>query len=117
MICVSYAFPQQLSVVVLLFQMTRKDPVHSIPLKDYVLQQLRQCHNLFGDKAFDELTKQIDAQVYLQLQRFTSTWSKAMWQTVSVMCVGHVTEQVMWPKLYDRAGCVTEKLCYESYVI
>lgn len=53
--------------------LTRKDPVHSIPLKDFVFQQLRQCHNIHGDKIFDELTQQIDPDVYLQLQQFTKT--------------------------------------------
>ncbi|KAL4228026.1 Importin-11 [Mactra antiquata] len=53
--------------------LSRTDPVHSIPLKEFVFQQLRQCHNLHGDKLFDELTHQIDPDVYLQLQQFTKT--------------------------------------------
>ncbi|XP_060607409.1 importin-11-like isoform X2 [Ruditapes philippinarum] len=51
----------------------RQDPVHTIPLKEFVFQQLRQCHNIHGDKVFDELTRLIDPDVYIQLQQFTKT--------------------------------------------
>ncbi|XP_052792511.1 importin-11-like [Mya arenaria] len=53
--------------------LTLKDPVHTIPLKDFVFQQLRQVHNQHGDETFDRLTRQIDPDVYLQLQQFSKT--------------------------------------------
>lgn len=112
-----------------MFQMTRKDPVHSIPLKDYVLQQLRQCHNLFGDKVFHELTQQIDPEVYLQLQQFTSSWFKSWLKKNHVtaelwlldMFLNHVTAEVydclsyvctIWLQLCD---CFF--ICLSSHVL
>ena len=56
-----------------MLQMTLKDPVHSVPLKEFVFQQLRECHNRLGDTAFDALTQQIDPDVYIQLQQFSKT--------------------------------------------
>ena len=56
-----------------IFQLMRQDPVHTIPLKEFVFQQLRQCHNIHGDKVFDDLTRLIDPDVYIQLQQFTKT--------------------------------------------
>ncbi|KAH3830258.1 hypothetical protein DPMN_103499 [Dreissena polymorpha] len=53
--------------------LTLKDPVHSVPLKDFVFQQLRQCHNIHGDAVFDKLVQQVDPDVYMQLQQFLKT--------------------------------------------
>lgn len=53
--------------------LTRKDPVHAIRLRDFVFEQFRQCHNMHGEKMFDELVKQIDPEVFSQLQQFSRT--------------------------------------------
>nr|XP_022334186.1 importin-11-like [Crassostrea virginica] len=51
-------------------QLSKQDPVHTIPLKDFLVAQLKACQELRGEK-FDHLMEQVDPEIVQQLRNFT----------------------------------------------
>lgn len=50
--------------------LSKRDPVHSVPLKDFIYSQLNQCQRLHGQEAFHRLMEQVDPDIMTQLQHF-----------------------------------------------
>ncbi|XP_041361999.1 importin-11-like isoform X2 [Gigantopelta aegis] len=51
--------------------LARKDPVHTVSLKDYVMSQLKQCQQAHGQAVFGRLMDQVDPDILSQLQQFS----------------------------------------------
>lgn len=51
-------------------KLSKKDPVHTIALRDYLFSQLRACQLVHGDSVFAELMETVDAEIVKQLQEF-----------------------------------------------
>ncbi|XP_062597784.1 importin-11-like [Saccostrea cucullata] len=51
-------------------QLSKQDPVHTVPLKDFLMSQLHLCKEQRGDK-FDLLMNQVDPEIVQQLTAFT----------------------------------------------
>ncbi|XP_069137987.1 importin-11-like [Argopecten irradians] len=49
----------------------RQDPVHMVPLKEYVLSQLTACQQIHGQDTFDKLMSQVDPEILQQLREFS----------------------------------------------
>ena len=52
-------------------QFSRKDPVHSVPLKDFVVGHLNLCQTTYGQEQFDNLMSQVDSEILQQLHGFS----------------------------------------------
>lgn len=53
-----------------IFQLSKQDPVHTVPLKDYLMSQLRACQEQRGEK-FNQLMGLVDPEIVQQLKSFT----------------------------------------------
>ena len=51
-------------------QLSLQDPVHTINLKDFVLQELTKCQSQYGQNTFNQLMETVDPDVVQQLQDF-----------------------------------------------
>lgn len=51
-------------------QLSKQDPVHTVPLKDYLVSQLRACQEQRGEK-FNQLMGLVDPEIVQQLKSFT----------------------------------------------
>ncbi|XP_048738332.2 importin-11-like [Ostrea edulis] len=51
-------------------QLSKQDPVHTVPLKDFLMSQLQSCQEQTGEK-FDLLMEQVDPEIIQQLRTFT----------------------------------------------
>ncbi|XP_076103519.1 importin-11-like [Mytilus galloprovincialis] len=52
-------------------KLSKKDPVHTIALREYLLSQLRACQLLHGQSVFNEMMDSVDSEIVHQLQEFT----------------------------------------------
>lgn len=52
----------------------RKDPVHTIPLKDFLISQLSACQQLHGQVTFNRLMEQVDTEITQQLHEFATSF-------------------------------------------
>jgi hypothetical protein len=51
----------------------KKDPVHTIALRDYLLSQLRACQLLHGQSVFNQMMDTVDSEIIKQLHEFTNS--------------------------------------------
>lgn len=54
----------------IVLQLSKQDPVHTVPLKDYLVSQLRACQEQRGEK-FNQLMGLVDPEIVQQLKSFT----------------------------------------------
>ncbi|MGH0172310.1 UNVERIFIED_CONTAM: hypothetical protein FKN15_063088 [Acipenser sinensis] len=47
-----------------------KDPVHSVPLQQFVYEKLKAQQGLIGDQSFQALMETVDTEIVRQLQEF-----------------------------------------------
>ncbi|RXM97390.1 Importin-11 [Acipenser ruthenus] len=47
-----------------------KDPVHSVPLQQFVYEKLKAQQGLIGDQSFQTLMETVDTEIVKQLQEF-----------------------------------------------
>ncbi|XP_050400869.1 importin-11 [Patella vulgata] len=52
--------------------LSRKDPVHTVSLKEYVMSQLTQCQQVHGQMTFDRIMGELDPEIIQQLQELCS---------------------------------------------
>lgn len=59
-----------LRALCIVLQLSKQDPVHTVPLKDYLVSQLRACQEQRGEK-FNQLMGLVDPEIVQQLKSFT----------------------------------------------
>ncbi len=57
-------------VLCCVFQLSFRDPVHTVNLRDYVMQELSKCRQQHGQPGFDHLMEMVDIEIRQQLQEF-----------------------------------------------
>ncbi|KAK3096574.1 hypothetical protein FSP39_001428 [Pinctada imbricata] len=50
---------------------SKKDPVHTIPLKDFLMGHLNMCQQMYGQERFNTLMSQVDNEIVQQLHAFS----------------------------------------------
>ncbi|KAL5005534.1 hypothetical protein ScPMuIL_018990 [Solemya velum] len=51
--------------------LSKRDPVHTVALREYVISQLTLCQQMHGQAGFEHLMEQVDPEIIQQLQSFT----------------------------------------------
>lgn len=70
-----------------LLQLALEDPVHSVPLHQFVYEKLKAQQTLMGDPGFGTLMETVDTELVRQLQEFL----QGFWITSPQTCLSSVT--------------------------
>ncbi|XP_070542667.1 importin-11-like [Ptychodera flava] len=51
-------------------RLSMKDPVHSVSLRDFVINKLSACQQLYGQPVFESMMSTVDVEIVQQMQQF-----------------------------------------------
>ncbi|XP_077863399.1 importin-11-like [Saccoglossus kowalevskii] len=51
-------------------QLSLKDPVHSVSLRDFTINKLSACQQIYGQGTFETMMETVDVEIVQQMQQF-----------------------------------------------